>query len=94
MPQTIHWYDSATNIDYFKSHVQQAHDISGKPVWITEFGASGSDDQVNSFLKTVLPWLDEQDYVERYSYFMASEGKLISGGKLSTYGNTFATYTG
>jgi Glycosyl hydrolase catalytic core len=32
----IHWYDSATNIDYFKSYVQQAHSTSGKPIWITE----------------------------------------------------------
>jgi len=91
---TIHWYDSASNIDYFKSHVEQANTISGKPVWLTEFGATGSDDEVNAFLKVVLPWLDSQDYVHRYSYFMAEEGKLISGGQLSTYGNTFATYTG
>jgi hypothetical protein len=90
----IHWYDSASNVDYFKSHVKQAHDISGKPVWITEFGATGSDADVNTFLKTVLPWLDQQDYVQRYSYFMAAEGKLISGGKLSTYGTTFASFTG
>jgi hypothetical protein len=73
--------------------VTDAHTQTGKNVWITEFGASGSDDQVNTFLETVMPWLDSQSFVERYSYFMASEGKLISGGSLSTYGKTFASYS-
>jgi hypothetical protein len=71
--------------------VKDAHDQTGKPVWLTEFGASGSDDQVNAFLQDALPWLDSQDYVERYSYFMAAEGKLISGGSLNSVGKTFAS---
>ena len=32
----IHWYDSATNAANFKKHVQNAHDQTGKPIWITE----------------------------------------------------------
>jgi hypothetical protein len=87
----IHWYDSAANVEYFKSHVEQAHQQTGKPIWITELGASGSDDEVNAFLQTVLPWLDSQPYVERVAYFMAKDGKLNSGGGLSSYGTTFAT---
>ncbi|TKA50083.1 hypothetical protein B0A49_13281, partial [Cryomyces minteri] len=67
----IHWYDSATNIAYFKDHVTNAIAMAGgKPVWITEFGASGTDAQVNTFLQTVLPWLDQQPSIERYAYFM------------------------
>ncbi|KAB8345964.1 hypothetical protein FH972_023016 [Carpinus fangiana] len=85
----VHWYDAATNVEYFKQHITDAHTQTGKPVWITEFGASGSDDQVSSFLSQVLPWLDSQDFVERYSYFMAAEGTLVSGGALSTYGKTY-----
>lgn len=89
----IHWYDSATNIDYFKTYVAEAYTAGGNlPVWISEFGASGSDDEVNTFLETVLPWLDEQDYVERYAYFMASDGVLLSSGTtLSTIGTTYAS---
>jgi hypothetical protein len=50
----IHWYDSATNIDYFKSYVAQAYAAGGnRPIWITEFGASGSDDQVIAFFNAV-----------------------------------------
>jgi hypothetical protein len=70
-----------------------AHNQTGKNVWLTEFGATGTDDEVNTFLETVLPWLDTQPYVERYAYFMASEGKLITGGSLSTYGKTYASFT-
>jgi hypothetical protein len=91
----IHWYDSATNIDYFKSYVAQAYAAGGnRPIWITEFGASGSTDEQNTFLETVMPWLDSLEYVERYAYFMASDGILLSAGStLSTLGETFATFT-
>ncbi|KAF2807708.1 uncharacterized protein BDZ99DRAFT_392158, partial [Mytilinidion resinicola] len=87
----IHWYDSATNIQYFKDHVTEAHTQSGKPVWLTEFAATGSDDQVATFLKTVLPWLDEQPFVEKYSYYMVADGKLVSGTTPSTIGSVYAS---
>ncbi|KAL3418767.1 glycoside hydrolase [Phlyctema vagabunda] len=90
----IHWYDSASNIDYFKNYVAEAYEAGGnRPVWISEFGASGSDAEQNTFLETVLPWLDEQDYVVRYAYFMAKDGVLLSGKTLSTLGTTFSSYT-
>jgi hypothetical protein len=70
----IHWYDSATNIAYFQQHLEQAYNISGKPIWLTEYGASGSDSQIQTFLETVNPWMDQQDWIERYSYFFAGTG--------------------
>lgn len=88
----IHWYDSATNIDYFKNYIQDAYTAGGnRPIWITEFGASGSDAQITTFLQTVLPWLDSLAYVERYAYFMAGSGTLIdsSGSALSTIGQAY-----
>jgi hypothetical protein len=89
---TCHWYDSYTNIAYFKSHLQDAHTQTGLPVWLTEFGTvDGDDDQISGFLSEVMAWMDEQDWIGRYSYFMASDGKLNSGSGLSTYGETFAT---
>ena len=67
---------------------------NGKPIWLTEFGASGTAEEQNTFLETVLPWMDEQSYIERYAYFMVADGSLISTGTaLSTLGNTFATFT-
>jgi hypothetical protein len=87
----IHWYDSATNVAYFKQHVQDAYAAGGnRPIWITEFGASGSDDQISSFFATVLPWLDAQPYVERYAYFMANQGILLSSpSALSVIGKAY-----
>ncbi|OCK91680.1 glycoside hydrolase family 128 protein [Cenococcum geophilum 1.58] len=87
----IHWYESATYIQYFKDHVTEAHTRTGKNVWVTEFSATGSDAQIQSFLEEVLPWMDAQDWIERYSYFMASDGLLVSGTGPSTYGLTYAT---
>jgi hypothetical protein len=85
----IHWYDLSTNTDYFKSHIQDAHTQSGLPVYLTEFGTTDGNDQ--AFLAEVLPWLDAQDYVQRYAYFMAEDGKLISGTSLSAAGNTYCS---
>jgi hypothetical protein len=83
----IHWYDVSTNTDYFKSHIQDAHTQSGLPVYLTEFGTTDGNDQ--AFLEAVLPWLDSQDYVQNYAYFMAEDGKLLSGSELSAAGNTY-----
>jgi hypothetical protein len=83
----IHWYDSSSNIAYFKSHIQNAYAQFGKPIYLTEFGTIDGNDQ--AFLAAVLPWLDSQDYVHKYAYFMASDGKLISGNSLSAAGNAY-----
>ncbi|QDS69752.1 hypothetical protein FKW77_010142 [Venturia effusa] len=95
----IHWYDSATNIAYFKAYIPQAREAcGGKPLWITEFGASGTDEQIVTFLQTVLPWLDSLDYVERYAYFFAAastNGQYLvnsAGTGLSTIGEVFNSY--
>jgi len=89
----IHWYDSATNYAYFKSHVEQAYSMSNLPVWITEFAGSGTTDQQNEFLQVVLPWLDAQPYVAGYAYFMVTDGVLVTGDSLSELGSTFLDYT-
>lgn len=87
----IHWYNGGSAND-FKNHVTKAHEISGgRPVWITEFQGSGDSAQQQAFLNEVLPWLDQQSFVERYAYFMASDGNLISSGtSLSPVGQVFA----
>ena len=32
----VHWYDSATNEEYFKLYMKEMHDDFGLPLWITE----------------------------------------------------------
>ena len=67
--------------------MQNATDVAGgKPVFLTEFGASGSDDQISTFLEDVMPWMDGQDFVQGYAYFMVSDGLLNSGSSTSSYG--------
>jgi hypothetical protein len=80
----IHWYGSATSVDYFKSYIADAYAVCGnKPIWITEFSAGGSESQVETFLNTVLPWLDSNYMVQRYAYFMvapSSDGTYLVNG--------------
>ena len=32
----VHWYDSATNEEYFELYMKEMHDDFGLPLWITE----------------------------------------------------------
>ncbi|OCT46425.1 hypothetical protein CLCR_01151 [Cladophialophora carrionii] len=84
----FHWYDSASNFGYFQSHVQDVIDAAaangvGK-VWLTEFGASGSDSEVASFLEQAIPWLESQTAVDRYAYFMCADGILVKSNTISS----------
>ena len=90
----VHWYGCnndcpvQNDIDSFKSTVQSAMSATNLPLWITEFQCLGD---AETFLSEVLPWLDGQQGVERYSYFMVKDGILTSGGGLSQIGKTYAS---
>lgn len=93
----VHWY--GTTIDEFKTFVQQAIDTASSyslsEVWITEFAlssdAGGITDETaaNSFLTEAMTYLDSQSAVTRYSYFMAADNYLLSGGSLNSVGQTY-----
>lgn len=77
----IHWYDSATNVPYFKNYMASAHAAAGgRDLWITEFNGHGTNDQQITFLKTILPWLDAQTYIARYAWQWCSP--KFTGGTL------------
>jgi hypothetical protein len=85
-------YDKATNIQYFKNHVNRARDVAnGRPIWITEFGPQGTDEEIKVFLNEVIPWMDDSEDIHRYAYFMAREGLLINdqGNDMSDIGRHF-----
>ncbi|PPJ52913.1 hypothetical protein CBER1_11574 [Cercospora berteroae] len=91
----IHWYDSASNVEYFKKHIQDAAALApGKPIYVSEFGATGSDEEISQFLQEVMPWMDSNSDVAGYAYFMTASGQLITGTEPSTYGKTYMSYTG
>ncbi len=58
-----HWYNSNGNdVSNFQDTINAAAAF-GKPVWVNEFGAIGSDSEISSFLEQVMPWMDSNDSV-------------------------------
>ncbi|KAI1609895.1 glycosyl hydrolase catalytic core-domain-containing protein [Exophiala viscosa] len=82
----FHWY--GTSISDFESHVQDVISTASSngvsKVWLTEFGATGSDSDVADFLTQAVAYLDSQSAVERYAYFMCSDGILVDGSSVSS----------
>jgi hypothetical protein len=91
----IHWYDSATNIPYFKSHIADAITLAQKndvsKVWLTEFQGSGSADQQAAMLEEVMPYMDGLDALDRYAWFMCADQNLVDGTSMSPLGSTYAS---
>lgn len=95
----VHWYGESA--DDFKTFVQQATDLADEfnlaETWVTEFAlnsdmsGSGGSDQSTEFLSDVLPWLDQQEKVARYAYYMCAEGYLLSGSDLSISGKAYTS---
>lgn len=88
----MHWYDVTGNVDYFKKHMNDARGVAGgRKLWLTEFGVPSADQgrQVN-FLRAVLPWMDAQPWIERYSYYGVFEGLLLQGGSVSAAGSAYS----
>lgn len=90
----FHWYDSASNIAYFKKHVQDVINLAAQngvgKVWLTEYGATGSDSDVANFIQESSSFLESTAAVERYAYFMVQNGILVNGNSLSTLGSAYA----
>lgn len=92
----VHWYGCTdgcsidTDAQAFKTFIGQAKAFAGgKKLWITEFGTHNADQA--GFIKEVLPFLDGEDAVERYSYFMVKDGDLLSGNGLSAAGSAYVS---
>jgi hypothetical protein len=95
--QAIHWFGNEKEspedqADHFISYVAHAHDIINtiygreQPIWITEFAPlpHGNVQRNAAFLRKVLPWLDAQPWIHRYSFFMAED--LLTNGQLNEAG--------
>lgn len=55
-------------------------------------GAAGTTAQQQTFLQTMLPYLDGLSTVERYAYFMAGQDILVDdSGALTALGQTYNT---
>lgn len=89
----IHWYGDASNSSGFEWYVGQAYAAAGnKPLWVTEFGTtSGTADETQSFLQTVMTWMDGSEMVEKYAWFMDEAGNEINanGTGMSALGSMY-----
>ena len=96
----VHWYGCTNScpveddISAFKQQIQDAmgaaqYNGNQIPLWITEFQRLG--DGADQFLNEVLPWLDGQDQVEKYAYFMDSDGILAQGDGVSPLGQQYGS---
>ncbi|KAI0338341.1 hypothetical protein BDW22DRAFT_706096 [Trametopsis cervina] len=86
----IHIYDSATNVVYFQNYISDVATKYKLPVWVTEFGGSGSTQQQQTFLQTLIPFLEGLEGVERYAMFFA-DGLVDSNDQLTAVGLTYNT---
>tara|TARA_B100000945_G_scaffold193625_1_gene155392 strand:+ start:1612 stop:3483 length:1872 start_codon:yes stop_codon:yes gene_type:complete len=79
----VHWYDWGSNpqnspnanpqdvFNRFVNYLGSVHQMYGLPIWITEFNANRHRNEWvhRQFLQLALPFLEETDYIERYSFF-------------------------
>ncbi|QDS71318.1 hypothetical protein FKW77_001892 [Venturia effusa] len=92
----MHFYtDTLAPFSYFTGYVQNFTQlVKPRKVWITEFALSDGDAKANAeFLKKALVWLDANEDVERYSWFMAGPGEARSlvnvDGSLTALGTAY-----
>ena len=95
----VHWIWEASEerIEDFKSTITKAIKIAkGKPVWVDNFQANGSDEEQRKFLSGVLPWLESNPDVERYAYVSPARstgtGFLNADGSISPLGEFYANF--
>ncbi|RPD56549.1 hypothetical protein L226DRAFT_520436 [Lentinus tigrinus ALCF2SS1-7] len=87
-----HVYDSATNAAYYQNYITELGTKYNRPVLITEFGASGSVEQQQAFLQTMVPFLDGLASVSHYAWFMTAVGNLVNAdGSLTPLGQTYVS---
>lgn len=96
----IHWVWHATpaqRVQDFKTTVGKAIEMAnGKKVWVDNFQASGTNEEQQQWLSQILPWLEDNDSVERYAYVSPSRktgtGFLNADGSMSSLGEYYAAF--
>ena len=91
-----HWYWKSTEVKSFQETVQKAKKVAGgRPVWVTNFQPSGDSAAQKEFLGKVVPWLDQQDYVQAYAYVPTAiqnggDPGMTDGDNLNDLGKYYA----
>jgi hypothetical protein len=109
----IHWYGGAS-VEEFKNKMRVTYEMYGsrRPLLLTEFAPADwtaltpadnkwSQANVLAFMKEVLPWLEEQDWIEGYAWFSfeqsfaagTSSALFDLNGDQTTIGKFYASVT-
>ena len=95
----VHWFwtPGPNGQQDFKNAVGNATALAkGKPVWVDNFGANGGREGQIEFLTNIIPWLEDNDAIERYGYLAINrtQGGFLpeSGSELSDLGKFYATF--
>ncbi|KAL1296821.1 hypothetical protein AAFC00_004447 [Neodothiora populina] len=83
----VHWYG---NFEGLSSHVSQVNSTYANvsDIWVTEFAcANCSQFDSQAFFNDSTSWLDEQDFVGRYSYFGAFRSDISNVGPNAAFLN-------
>lgn len=99
----MHWVDKvppgkgAFQAQGFMDVVLNYTQIAGsRKVWIDNIQADGANEDQLDFLKVIIPYLENNNKVERYAYWSperkSGTGFLNSDGSMSSLGEWYATY--
>lgn len=106
----VHWYGGA-NVQALVKRLKKIHALYQRPIWITEFAVADwktksregnryTPEQVQQFMKELLPALDKLEFVERYAWFSAAVSDRALGpsalfkddGSLTELGRVYAAH--
>lgn len=107
----VHWY-GGPNAARFLQYIDDIHRAYQRPIWITEFAPADwgaredgrpnrySYEQVQEFMRAVLPELERRTYVERYAWFssvrtderLRTSRLFAPDGSLSELGRIYASF--
>lgn len=101
---TVHAYVPPES-DNFLKHIQQVHELYGKPVWITEYAAADwkataqnpsrySGTQIRTFMQETAQGLRDMPFVERFAWKTRAEGDPIMGESALFHDDGSLTDTG
>lgn len=108
----VHSY-MGPSVEIFIRRMESVYKAFGRPLWITEFAVGDwkaktraenkhSPEQILSFMRELLPALDELPFVHRYAWFSASPSSgplgtsalLDDSGDLTPLGELYASHSG
>lgn len=107
----VHNYPG-TNVENFKTKMTNIHNKYNRPILVTEFAPADwtaqtpeqnkhTEEAVLNFMKGVLPWMEETDFIYGYSWFSFSQTSkegctsalFDEAGNLTPLGEYYANFT-